>query len=206
MLRFKLIPTADRATYYIRVNNEVIDHGILYTNDKPAWSQREPILLEYKGITFDNSKDNYVSISCTNAGSGREIYIQEIHVDDVEVIAEGLGISYRENANFHVEHIVSGCSKNLDAVMNHDYSDVVIMDRAGNMGDWIVKVKQDSGYVACWDEHLYFAKDDITFKEVGYWDPEPPPPPLPPAPVWEHDHLTLGNVRVIKPHSKNKGN
>ena len=52
----------------------------------------------------------------------------------------------------------------------------------------------------------YFAKDDITFKEVGYWDPEPPPPPLPPAPVWEHDHLTLGNVRVIKPHSKNKGN
>ena len=39
MLRFKLIPTADRATYYIRVNNEVIDHGILYTNDKPAWSQ-----------------------------------------------------------------------------------------------------------------------------------------------------------------------
>jgi len=200
MLRFKLIPTADRATYYIKVNNEVIDHGILYTNDKPAWSQREPILLEYKGITFDNSKDNYVSVSCTNAGSGREIFIQEIHVDDVEVIAEGLGVSYREDANFHVEHIVSGCSKNLAAVMDHDYSDVVIMDRAGIMGDWIVVVKQDSGHVACWDEHLYFAKDDITFKEVGYWDPEPDL-----GPPWERDFGRVGDVRVIKPHSKYKG-
>ena len=170
MLRFKLIPTRDKATYLIKVNNKIIDHGILYTNDTPVWSQREPITLEYKGITFKDSKKNdYISISCTNAGSGREIYIQEIHVDDIEVIAEGLGVSYREDANFHVEHIVSGCSRNLDAVMTHDYSDVVILDRAGIMGDWIVVVKQPSGHVACWDEHLYFEKDNITFKEPGYY-------------------------------------
>jgi hypothetical protein len=197
MLRFKLIPTVDRATYFIKINNEVIDHGILYTNDKPAWSQREPITLEYKGITFKNSKkDDYISVSCTNAGSGREIFIQEIHVDDVEVIAEGLGVSYREDANFHVHHIVSGCSKNLNAVMTHDYSDVVIMDRAGVMGDWIVVVKQPSGHVACWDEHLYFAKDDITFKEREYYHPPPP--------LTEHYKNALENARVqkfIKPHS-----
>ena len=212
MLRFKLIPTVDRATYYIKVNNKVIDHGILYTNDKPAWSQRQPIVLEYKGITFDNSRENdYISVSCTNAGSGREIFIQEILVDDVEVIAEGLGVSYREDANFHVHHIVSGCSKNLDAVMNHDYNDVVIMDRAGAMGDWIVMVNRPSGHIACWDENLYFAKDEITFKERGYYDPAP-------IAYGEHlkvataEHTAYGDIegwhkkfKVVKPHDIHKG-
>jgi hypothetical protein len=198
MLRFKLIPTVDKATYFVKINNKIIDHGILYTNDKPAWSQRQPITLEYKGITFKNSeKDNYVSVCCTNAGSGREIYIQEIQVDDVEVVAEGLGVSYREDANFHVHHIVSGCSKNLDAVMNHDYSDVVIMDRAGVVGEFIVVVKQDTGWIACWDEHLYFAKDEITFKEREYFHP---PPPTPDQEHYKQAMKESKIVKILKPH------
>jgi hypothetical protein len=47
------------------------------------------------------------------------------------------------------------------------------MDRAGAMGDWIVMVNRPSGHIACWDENLYFAKDEITFKERGYYDPAP---------------------------------
>ena len=154
MLRFKLVPTINLAAYRIKINNEIIYHGILMSEDSLLWTQKQPEMLIYKGITFaDKESTSWVSVACTNSGAGREIFIQEIQVDDVIVTAQG---------NFGHEHIVSGCSKNKEAVMKRDFSDVVTMDRAGTMGDWIFAVKPN-GDVAFFDEHLYYEKQELQF-------------------------------------------
>tara|TARA_B100000809_G_scaffold260901_1_gene308705 strand:+ start:588 stop:1070 length:483 start_codon:yes stop_codon:yes gene_type:complete len=153
MLRFKLIPTVNLAAYRIKINNKIIDQGILMSEDSLLWTQKQPEMLVYKEITFDNESTSWISVTCTNSGSGREIYIQEIQVDNVII---------KVNANFGHEHIVSGCSKNIEAVMERDFSDVVTMDRAGTMGDWIFAVKPN-GTVAFFDEHLYYEKQELQF-------------------------------------------
>ena len=153
MLRFKLIPTVNLAAYCIKINNKIIDQGILMSEDSLLWTQKQPEMLVYKEITFDNESTSWISVTCTNSGSGREIYIQEIQVDNVII---------KVNANFGHEHIVSGCSKNIEAVMERDFSDVVTMDRAGTMGDWIFAVKPN-GTVAFFDEHLYYEKQELQF-------------------------------------------
>jgi len=149
MLRIKLTPGAEKDTCYrIKINNEIIDTGILYTNDT---------MLEYKGIFVDPRESiDFVSISCTNFYAGRKIFIQEIQVNDVVITA---------GRNFGHKHIVSGCSKNIQQVMEGDYSDIVTMDRAGGMGDWIFIVSPN-GSVAFWDKKLYFENERLTFTYV----------------------------------------
>jgi len=193
MLLLKLIPTENLTCYRIKIDNEIIDQGILYTQNEKPWMQREPTVLEYKGISFEVKNGKFpwkpyiVSVTCTNAGGGREIYIQEIVVNDVNVISQGRGESYNKlvrpegwkeapytgdkpdekyiegNANFNHEHIVSGCSKNLERVIKNDYDDVIIMDRAGIMGDWFFSVNQGGTEIAFFDEELYFARQNVTF-------------------------------------------
>ena len=150
MLRIKLTPgTAKDTCYRIKINDEIIDNGILYTNDT---------VLEYKGI-FVNPRESIdiVSVGCTNFYSGREIFIQEIQVNDVIITADD---------NFGHEHIVSGCSKNIQKVIEGDYSDIVTLDRAGSMGDWLFLVEPNDD-VVFWDEELHFENERLIFTYVA---------------------------------------
>ena len=146
MLRIKITPGIESDTCYrIKINNEVIDNGILFTDDA---------VLEYKGIFADPRESiDFVSIGCTNFFTGREIFIQEIQVNDVIVTA---------GENFGHKHIVSGCSRNIQQIMEGDYSDIVTMDRAGGVGDWIFIVLPNDN-VAFWDKKLHFKNERLTF-------------------------------------------
>ena len=41
MLRLKLIPTENLTCYRIKIDNDIIDQGILYTQNEKPWMQRE---------------------------------------------------------------------------------------------------------------------------------------------------------------------
>ena len=149
MLRIKLTPGTEKNTCYrIKINNKIIDTGILYKNNT---------VLEYKGIFVDPRESiDFISISCTNFYTGREIFIQEIHVNDLVITA---------GKNFGHEHIVSGCSKNIKQVIEGDYSDIITLDRAGSMGDWLFLVTPNDS-VAFWDEKLHFKNKQLIFTYV----------------------------------------
>lgn len=135
MLRIKLEQgRKENTTYRIKINNEIIDQGILF--DKSEF-------LEYKGVTFDNSNNDVVSISCTNFFAGRELYIKAIEVNDNHIIA---------GDNFKYESIVSGCCEDIQQIIEGNYNNIVNMDRAGSVGEWIFKVSPD--------EEICFWNDD----------------------------------------------